>query len=77
VAQGRTAEAVELLANAGAATYAAHFRLLLADELAAPGRAAEATAERARAVEFYRSVGATRYIREGETVLWKTAALSG
>jgi hypothetical protein len=32
---------------------------------------------RARAVEFYRSVGATRYIREGETVLGRTAALSG
>jgi predicted ATPase len=75
LAAGGTAEAVELLAAAGAATYAAHFRLLLADEFAAAGRIAEATAERGRALEFYNSVGATRYIREGEAVLGRTEAL--
>jgi tetratricopeptide (TPR) repeat protein len=75
LAQGRTAEAVELLAGAGAETYAAHFRLLLAKELGAAGRAADAAAERERALEFYRSVGANRYIRESEAALGRTEAL--
>jgi hypothetical protein len=75
LAQGGTAEAVELLAAAGAATYAAHFRLVLAEEFDAAGRAAAAAAERERALEFFRSVAANRYIREGEAVLGRTEAL--
>ena len=75
LAQGGTAEAVELLAGAGAETYAAHFRLLLADQLVAAGRAVDAAAERERALEFFRSVGALRYIREGEAVLGPDRAL--
>jgi tetratricopeptide (TPR) repeat protein len=77
LAQGRTAEAVELLVATGAATYAAHFRLLLADEHAAAGRASDAATERERAVEFFRSVGATRYVREGRVALGRAAALPG
>jgi tetratricopeptide (TPR) repeat protein len=76
LAQGGTAEAVELLAGAGAETYAAHFRLLLADELAAAGRTDEAGVERERALEFYRSVGATRYLRDSEADLRAQASPS-
>jgi hypothetical protein len=47
----------------------AYVRLRLAERLAADGRRVEADEELQRALAFWRSVGATRYIREGEALL--------
>lgn len=44
-------------------------RLLAAEQHARAGSRAEASAELDRALAFYRSVGATRYVREGEALL--------
>jgi hypothetical protein len=43
--------------------------LRAAEALAAAGRREEADGELTRALDFYRAVGATRYIREGEALL--------
>jgi class 3 adenylate cyclase/tetratricopeptide (TPR) repeat protein len=48
-------------------------RLRAAEKLVAEGRRAEADAQLEKALAFWRSVGATRYIREGEALLAKTA----
>ena len=44
-------------------------RLRAAEKLVAAGRHAEADEQLARALAFWRSVRATRYIREGEALL--------
>lgn len=44
-----------------------------AERLLAVGRRAEADVQLRKALAFYRSVGATRYIREGEALLAATA----
>jgi hypothetical protein len=43
------------------------------EQLAAAGRRAEADAQLQRALAYWRSVGATRYIREGEALFAATA----
>ena len=48
-------------------------RLRAAELLVADGRRAEADVQLQKALAFYRSVGATRYIREGEALLAATA----
>ena len=48
-------------------------RLRAAQALVAENRRAEADEHLGRAVAFYRSVGATRYIREGEALFAATA----
>ncbi len=48
-------------------------RLRAAERLVADGRRAEADVQLQKALAFYRSVGATRYIREGEALLAATA----
>ncbi len=48
-------------------------RLIAGQEYAAEGRRAEAEAELAAALAFYRSVGATRYVRRGEALLAQSA----
>jgi class 3 adenylate cyclase/tetratricopeptide (TPR) repeat protein len=48
-------------------------RLRIAQDLIAEGRRAEADRELAQALAFWRSVGAKRYIREGEALLAATA----
>jgi len=48
-------------------------RLRAAEVSAAAGRRAEADEHLQRALAFYRSVGATRYIREGEALLAASA----
>ena len=53
--------------------FGAHARLAAAEALAADGRRADADEQIARALVFFRSVGATRYIREGEAILAATA----
>jgi class 3 adenylate cyclase/tetratricopeptide (TPR) repeat protein len=77
LARGATLDAAEILASAGAETHAAHFRLRGAQTLDAADRTAEAGVQRERALEFYRSVGATRYLRESEADLKAPASPSG
>ena len=48
-------------------------RLRAAESLVAQGRRAEADVQLQKALAFYRSVGATRFIREGEALLAATA----
>jgi hypothetical protein len=48
-------------------------RLKATEQLAAAGRRAEADAQLQRALAYWRSVGATRYIREGEALFAATA----
>ncbi len=48
-------------------------RLRAAEQLVAAGRRAEADEQLQRSLAFWRSVGATRYIREGEALLAMTA----
>jgi tetratricopeptide (TPR) repeat protein len=62
IASGSAAEAARILAHAGAVSDAAYARLRSADE-----------SEVRRALDFYRSVGAARFVREGEALLARTA----
>ena len=48
-------------------------RLRAAERLIAEGRRAEADPQLERALSFFRSVGATRYVREGESLLAESA----
>ena len=64
--------AVRLLAIGDVANEA-DMRLRAAEQHVAAGRRAEASAERDLALAFYRSVGATRYIRQGEALLAASA----
>jgi hypothetical protein len=57
----------------GAVTEEARDRLWLAEALIDQNRRAEADVELQRALVFYRSVGATRYIREAEGLLAASA----
>ena len=57
----------------GAAPQEALFRLWAAEQLVDEGRRAEADEQLRRALAFYRSVGATRYVREGEALLAASA----
>jgi tetratricopeptide (TPR) repeat protein len=66
---GRTAD---ILGEIGTPSREAFFRLRRAEQLVAEGRRAEADEQLHRALTFYRSVGATRYIREGEALLAAT-----
>jgi hypothetical protein len=65
--------AAESLDSMGAARLAALARLRAAQELARTGRRAEADDQLRPALHFFRSVGATRFIREGETLLAASA----
>jgi class 3 adenylate cyclase/tetratricopeptide (TPR) repeat protein len=69
IAQGDFAAAADLLGAAGLRTYEADARLRAAEELARDGHAAEAAAQRDRALAFYRGVGATAYVRRAEALL--------
>ena len=73
LARGEYGEAAERLAEFGARPPEAAVRLRAAGHLVADGRRAEADAELQKALAFFRSVGATRYVREGEALLAATA----
>jgi len=60
---------VERSEQDGRLTTAARARLRAAERLISEGRRAEADIHLQKALAFYRSVGATRYIREGEALL--------
>ncbi|HEX4746395.1 MAG TPA: AAA family ATPase [Gaiellaceae bacterium] len=73
VLDGDFVAAAEIQADEGWLVGEAELRLRAAKVLAAQGRRAEADVQLEQALAFYRSVGATRYIREGEALLAATA----
>jgi thioredoxin-like negative regulator of GroEL len=62
------AAAAEILHRTGSRPEEPEARLRAAEELMAEGRRAEADEQLQHALEFYRSVGATRYVRECEAL---------
>jgi hypothetical protein len=68
-ARGDPLTAAEICAEIGAATQEAYARVSAARLLLAHGRRIEADVQLARALAFYESVGATRYIRLAESLL--------
>jgi tetratricopeptide (TPR) repeat protein len=72
--EGHPLEAAELFAERGAATEEAYARLTASRAFVEQGRRAEADAQLQRALAFYRTVGASRYVREGEALLAASAA---
>jgi class 3 adenylate cyclase/tetratricopeptide (TPR) repeat protein len=67
---GRSAHVLQQIASMPEEAYA---RLRAAEVLVQDGRRAEADEQLQRALGFYRSVGATRYVREAEALLAATA----
>jgi class 3 adenylate cyclase/tetratricopeptide (TPR) repeat protein len=67
------ARAAQLFDEAGELPEAAYARLRAAEQLAEQGRRLEADEQLKKALAFWRSVGATRYIAECEALLAKTA----
>ena len=65
--------AAEIYAEMGSPAHDAFYRLRAAEQLVAEGRRAEADEQLRPALAFYRSAGATRYVREGETLLAASA----
>jgi class 3 adenylate cyclase/tetratricopeptide (TPR) repeat protein len=64
---------IDITERLGAVSDEAWLRLALARSLVEENRRPEADIELQRALEFYRSVRATRYIREGEALLAQSA----
>ncbi len=73
VAGGDFRGAAEVLASIGVVSSEAFYRLRAAEALVAEGRQAEADEQLRPALAFYGSVGATRYVREGEALLAASA----
>jgi tetratricopeptide (TPR) repeat protein len=73
VASGDFLAAADIIGGMGIVTHEAFFRLRAAEQLVDEGRRAEADEQLQRALAFYRSVGATRYVREGEALLAASA----
>jgi tetratricopeptide (TPR) repeat protein len=72
-AAGDPVRAADICAEMGAVTQEAYARLAAARMLVEEGRRAEADEQLHRALAFYRSVGATRYVREGESLMAASA----
>ena len=72
-AAGEFEEAAAIHADIGALPEEAFARLREAEALVEAGRRAEADVQLERALAFYRSVGATAYIREGEELVAASA----
>jgi tetratricopeptide (TPR) repeat protein len=70
---GDYAGAAEMYATIGAKPQEAYVRLRAAEALVGEGRRKEADAELERALTFWRSAGATAYVREGEALLAESA----
>ncbi len=68
-ATGEFQLSADICAEMGTKPEEAYARLRAAKRLAAEGRRAEADEQLRAALTFYRSVGATRYVREGEALL--------
>ncbi len=65
--------AADIFGEMGITTHEAFYRLRAAEALVAEGRRAEADEQLRPALAFYRSVDATRYVREGEALLAASA----
>jgi hypothetical protein len=63
-----------VFAEMGAPRDEADARLCAAEKLVGEGRRTEADEQLQRALAFYRSVGATRYVREAEALLTSATA---
>jgi hypothetical protein len=72
VLERRFVDAAEIYARMPFRPAEADARLRAAEQLVAEGRRAEADVQLERAIRFWRSVGATRYIRVGERLLAAT-----
>jgi tetratricopeptide (TPR) repeat protein len=73
VLAGDLRRGADVLAEMPAPAPAAYLRLRAAEELVAEGRRARADEQLRAALAFYRGVGATRYVREGEALLAASA----
>jgi hypothetical protein len=73
VAAGDLRGAADIFGGFSGGAYEAFYRLRAAEQLVDEGRRAEADDQLAPALAFYRSVGATRYVREGEALLAASA----
>jgi tetratricopeptide (TPR) repeat protein len=73
IARGDYADAADLYAEIGALPNEAYTRLRAAAQLLDGGRRGQADEQLHRALAFWRSVGATRYVREGESLLAASA----
>ena len=73
VARGDYPRAADLFAATGSRPIEAYTRLRAAAQLVDAGRRTEADDQLHRALAFWRSVGATRYVREGEALLAASA----
>ena len=73
VFEGDFERAAEIAAEHAARVDEAELRLRAAEALVAKGRRADADVQLGAALAFYRSVGATRYVRQGEALLAATA----
>ena len=73
IATGDFVRAAEIFADLGATALEMFNRLCAAEAFVADGRRAEADDQLQGALAFYRSVGATRYVREGEALLAASA----
>jgi tetratricopeptide (TPR) repeat protein len=73
VAAGDPRHAGDVLGRIGAVSAEAFIRLQAAEALVAAGRRQEADEQLQRALSFYRAVDASRYVRQGETLLAASA----
>ncbi len=73
LAQDRFSGAASVYAGMGALPEEAFARLRAAEAFVQEGRRAEADAELSRALAFWRAVGASAYVREGEALLAESA----
>jgi hypothetical protein len=71
--QGDLVDVADRLGDLGLRPDEANTRLRAARELVSAGRRADADEQLRRALAFYRLVGATRYVREGEALLAASA----
>jgi tetratricopeptide (TPR) repeat protein len=75
IGRGDFVRAAGVLAAIGSRPDEAYARLLAAETLLAEGRRSEADEELAQALEFFRSVRATRYVAQGERLAASSAGL--
>jgi len=73
ICSGDFRRAADVLAEIGYRPGEAYARLRAAKELVEQGKRAEADAQLTPALAFWREVGATRYVREGEALLAESA----
>jgi hypothetical protein len=72
-ASGDLVSAADILGGLAALPDEAFYRLRAAQQFVAAGRRSDADEQLDRALGFFRSVRATRYVREGEALLAASA----